>query len=66
MDADSDDDDDDDSGELLSKMEDVDSKDGKSNKLGPDDAQFSGELADGVNRIRVCHMSPPDHPLSPH
>lgn len=58
MDADSDDDEDeDDGGELLSKMEDVDSKDDKS-KLGPDDAQFSGELADGVNRIRVCHTHP--------
>jgi hypothetical protein len=53
MDADSDDDDDDDSAAILSKMEDIDSKDDKS-KLRPDDAQFSGELADGVNRIRVC------------
>lgn len=48
---DSDDDDDDESG-ALAKMEDVDDKlDPK--KLKPDDAQFSGELADGVNRIRV-------------
>lgn len=55
MDADSDDDDDDDSGAILSKMEDVDSKDDKSKSLlAPDDAKFSGELADGVNRIRVC------------
>lgn len=54
MDADSDDDDDDDSAAILSKMEDIDSKDDKS-KLRPDDAQFSGELADGVNRIRVRH-----------
>jgi hypothetical protein len=53
MDADSDDDDEDDSGEILTKMEDVDSKDDKS-RLRPEDAQFSGELADGVNRIRVC------------
>jgi hypothetical protein len=54
MDADSDDDDEDDeSGATLSKMEDLDSKEDKS-KLGPDDAKFSGELADGVNRIRVC------------
>jgi hypothetical protein len=52
MDADSDDEDDEDGGEILSKMEDVDSKDDKS-RLGPDDAKFSGELADGVNRIRV-------------
>ena len=57
MDADSDDDDEDDSGEILTKMEDVDSKDDKS-RLRPEDAQFSGELADGVNRIRVCHSHP--------
>ncbi len=56
MDEDSDEDDDeDDAAAILSKMEDVDSKDDKSkNLLGPDDARFSGELADGVNRIRVC------------
>ncbi len=61
MDADSDDDDDEDDGAaILTKMEDVDSKDDKSkNLLGPDDARFSGELADGVNRIRVC---PPKTP----
>ncbi|KAK4158384.1 hypothetical protein C8A00DRAFT_28663 [Chaetomidium leptoderma] len=67
MDADSDDDDDDDdSGELLSKMEDIDSKDDKS-KLGPDDAKFSGELADGVNRIRLkrAHSADPDSASSP-
>ena len=58
MDADSDDDDDDDSAEILSKMEDIDSKDDKS-KLRPDDGQFSGELADGVNRIRVCRLWSP-------
>lgn len=54
MDADSDDDDDDDDdkGEILSKMEDDDSKYDKS-KLGPEDTKFSGELAEGVNRIRV-------------
>lgn len=46
------DDDDDDEGGGITKMEDVDDKlDPK--KLKPDDAQFSGELADGVNRIRV-------------
>ena len=64
MDADSDDDDEDDSGAILSKMEDVDSKDDKSKALlGPDDARFSGELADGVNRIRVCSSppTPPNH-----
>jgi hypothetical protein len=51
MDEDSDDDDDDDDA-ILGKMEDVDTKYDKS-KLGPEDAKFSGELADGVNRIRV-------------
>jgi hypothetical protein len=56
MDADSEDEDDDEGGEVLSKMEDVDSKDDKS-RLGPDDAKFTGELADGVNRIRVCPQS---------
>lgn len=45
---DSEDEDDDD--EVLGKMEDIDDKDdGKK----PEDAQFPGELADGVNRIRV-------------
>lgn len=56
MDEDSDDDDDDDEKpKLLSKLEDVDA-DAKydKTKLGPEDAKFSGELADGVNRIRVC------------
>lgn len=48
---DSDDDDDDDDG-IQFKMDDADDKiDDK--KLGPEDAQSSGELADGVNRIRV-------------
>lgn len=48
---DSDDDDDEESGIL--KMQDVDDKyDDK--KLGPEDAQSSGELADGVGRIHVC------------
>lgn len=56
MDADSDDDDDDDDrpgADLLIKMEDVDSKDDKSQPTGPEDSKFTGELADGVNRIRV-------------
>lgn len=51
MDEDSDDDDDE--NEILGKMEDLDDKDGKTKSLGPDDSQFPGELADGVNRIRV-------------
>lgn len=55
MDEDSDDDDDDDD-KILGKMEDTDDKDvaKSSDRLAPEDAQFSGELADGVNRIRVC------------
>jgi hypothetical protein len=55
MDADSDEDEDEDdkSGTILSKMEDVDSKEDKS-KPRPEDAKFTGELADGVNRIHVC------------
>lgn len=49
---DSDEEDDDD--EVLGKMEDIDDKDeGKK----PEDAQFPGELADGVNRIRVSISS---------
>ncbi|KAL2258565.1 hypothetical protein VTK26DRAFT_8087 [Humicola hyalothermophila] len=68
MDADSedDDDDDDDNNELLSKMEDVDAKYDKS-KLGPEDAKFTGELADGVNRIRLkrAHSADPDSASSP-
>jgi len=51
MDEDSDDDEEDDA-EILGKMDDVDVKYDKS-KLGPEDARFTGELADGVNRIRV-------------
>jgi hypothetical protein len=56
MEEDSDEDEEEDgSGAILSKMEDVDRKDDKSKALlGPEDAKFSGELADGVNRIRVC------------
>ncbi|KAK4126987.1 hypothetical protein N657DRAFT_677690 [Parathielavia appendiculata] len=66
MDADSEEEDDEDSREILSKIEDVDSKDDKS-KLGPDDAKFSGELADGVNRIRLkrAHSAEPDSASSP-
>lgn len=51
MDEDSDDDDDD--NEILGKMEDLDDKDSKAKPGGPEDSQFPGELADGVNRIRV-------------
>ncbi|CAK7219996.1 hypothetical protein SBRCBS47491_004040 [Sporothrix bragantina] len=64
MDEDSDDDDDDDQVKILGKMDDADDKDAeKSNdRLAPEDAQFSGELADGVNRIRLKrqHSVDPD------
>ncbi|KAK3384325.1 hypothetical protein B0T24DRAFT_80632 [Lasiosphaeria ovina] len=66
MDEDSDEDEDgDDSDAILGKMEDVDTKYDKS-KLGPEDAQFSGELADGVNRIRLkrAHSAEPDSAAS--
>lgn len=64
MDADSEEDDDDDDGEILAKMEDLDSKDDKS-KLGPEDVKYTGELADGVNRIRVSvHSILPPVPLA--
>jgi hypothetical protein len=46
-------DEDDDQEEMLGRMEETDDKDVKSKRLTPEDAQFSGELADGVNRIRV-------------
>jgi hypothetical protein len=54
MDEDSEEDDDDDD-EILGKMEDVLEADEKEDKtrLGPEDAKFSGELADGVKRIKV-------------
>jgi hypothetical protein len=51
MDEDSEDDDDD--NEILGKMDDLDEKDVKTKPAGPEDSQFPGELADGVNRIRV-------------
>jgi len=47
------DDDDDDSDEALVRMEDVDDKEDKTKVEPADEAKFSGELADGVNRIRV-------------
>ncbi|KAL2176282.1 uncharacterized protein P884DRAFT_203728 [Thermothelomyces heterothallicus CBS 202.75] len=69
MDADSEDDDDDDDDEgdkILPSMEDLDSKDDKT-KTGPEDAKFTGELADGVNRIRLkrAHSAEPDNASSP-
>ncbi|ERS99297.1 uncharacterized protein SPSK_04046 [Sporothrix schenckii 1099-18] len=63
MDEDSDEDDEDDD-KILGKMDDADDKDGgkSSDRLTPEDAQFSGELADGVNRIRLKrqHSVDPD------
>ena len=49
---DSDDDEDDEDSDMLGKMEDVDDK-ALGAKLAPEDAKFQGELADGVDRIRV-------------
>lgn len=60
MEEDSDEDDDDDD-HVPAKMEDEDDKDDSKtdkSKLGPEDAQFSGELADGVKRIRVRSFLP--------
>ena len=56
MDEDSDDEDED--TEILGKIEDLDDKDPKSNDVGPEDTKFSGELAEGVNRIRVRDFLP--------
>lgn len=47
---------DDDEPSLAAKMEDVEDKDVKS-LLSPEDAKFTGELADGVGRIKV-HFPP--------
>lgn len=55
MDEDSDEDDDDEA-EILGKMEDIDDKDIKSSNA-PEDAKFTGELADGVDRIKVGKWS---------
>ncbi|OIW25021.1 hypothetical protein CONLIGDRAFT_78598 [Coniochaeta ligniaria NRRL 30616] len=61
IDEDSDEDDDDDHEIMLGKMEDVDDKEDKS-RLGPEDAKFSGELADGVKRIKLkrAHSADPE------
>ncbi len=45
-------DEDEDDLEVVGKMEDVEEKDVK-NMLSPEDAKYSGELADGVGRIKV-------------
>lgn len=43
--------DDEDDGNILGKMQDVDEK--VTTHLSPDDAAFTGELADGVDRLKV-------------
>lgn len=55
MDEDSDEDDDDEP-EILGKMEDIDDKEISTDK--PEDAKFTGELAEGVDRIRVRILAP--------
>lgn len=63
MEEDSDEDDED---IRTAKMEEVDDKDDKDSKslLSPEDAKFSGELADGVGRIKVSFIiSPFQDPL---
>ncbi|SPN97439.1 uncharacterized protein DNG_00953 [Cephalotrichum gorgonifer] len=58
MQEDSEDDDDDD-GDILAKMDDADEK--ATTHLSPDDAGFTGELADGVDRMRLkrAHSADP-------
>lgn len=51
MDEDSEEDDDE--PEILGKMEDIDDKEVKPS-TAPEDVKFTGELADGVDRIKVC------------
>jgi hypothetical protein len=53
-------DEDDEDAEIVGKMEEVDDKDGKT-LLSPDDAKYSGELADGVGRIKVSSSQLPEH-----
>ncbi|PSR73966.1 hypothetical protein BD289DRAFT_487506 [Coniella lustricola] len=70
MDEDSDDDDDDEP-HILGEMEDIDEKDVKASDA-PEDAKFTGELAEGVDRIRLKRQrsvdaegSTPTDPKSP-
>jgi hypothetical protein len=51
MDEDSEEDDDE--PEILGKMEDIDDKEVKPS-TAPEDVKFTGELAEGVDRIKVC------------
>ncbi|GJN71947.1 beta-lactamase-type transpeptidase fold domain-containing protein [Purpureocillium lilacinum] len=64
--ADDSDDDDDDEGEIVGKMEDIDDQD-ENGKPVVDDTKFGGELADGVNRIRLkrAHSTEPDSRSTP-
>jgi hypothetical protein len=48
-------DEDDEDAEIVGKMEDVDDKDVKT-MLSPEDAKYTGEIADGVGRIKVSSM----------
>jgi hypothetical protein len=48
--------DEDDDLEIVGKMEDVEDKDVKT-MLSPEDAKFTGELADGVGRIKVRNIT---------
>lgn len=47
-------DEDEDDANIVGNMEDIEDKDVKAT-LSPEDAKFSGELADGVGRIKVCY-----------
>jgi len=55
MEEDSEEDEDD--NDFVGKTEDVDDKDVKT-LLSTEDAKYSGELADGVGRIKVSYKSP--------
>lgn len=48
-------DEDDEDVEIVGRMEDVDDRDVKS-MLSPEDVKFTGEIADGVGRIKVTSM----------
>lgn len=60
MDEDSDEDDDEPA--ILGKMEDLDDKDIKIS-TAPEDARFTGELSEGVDRIKVCDRVSPTTPV---
>lgn len=55
---DSDDEDDDDDGNVVRKMEDVDDNKDIKTTIDADEAKFSSELADNINRIKVCISAP--------